>query len=103
MYTKQTSTQNNPQSNEDQDMNEFLEACIFNCTYVSIEKQLEDEQNGNKWNQSMIVDDDDNNVNVLDVVVSDSISDNDGTMTIYSMDEKSLLDVESSNSWESEK
>ena len=84
----------NKRKDEEESNNEVFEACIFNCSYA--EQQLEDEEEGNKQNRRMKVNDDENQK--LDVVVSDSISE-DGTC---SMDDKSLLDYDSSNSWENE-
>ena len=84
----------NTKKDEEESNKEVFEACIFNCSYA--EQQLEDEQEGNKLNRKMKVNDENQQ---LDVVVSDSVSE-DGTC---SMDDKSLLDYDSSNSWESKR
>jgi hypothetical protein len=81
---------------EDQAQEQVFEACLFNCTYV--EQQLEDEEKGSNIRIQHNTRQQEEGEK-LDVVVSDSISE-EGTM---SMDDKSLLDYDSSNSWESEK
>ena len=69
--------------------------CIFNCSYA--EQQLVEEERTKRKNRKI----DPNTVGgeSLDVIVNDTTSD-EGSM---SMDDKSLLDYDSSNSWESEK
>ena len=78
---------------DDESMNEVFEACIFNCTYIPLEQQLVDEQEDNMLNQKK-KSNEINNKKWLDVVVTDSILEDD----VVSMDERSLLDVHSSDS-----
>ena len=79
---------------DDEVEEQVFEACIFNCSYA--EQQLEDEEKGSSINANKKKSKTDQKV---EVVVVDSISE-EGTM---SMDDKSLLDYDSSQSWENEK
>jgi hypothetical protein len=98
---KDTTTMNKKSKVEVEEENEeVFEACIFNCTYV--QQQLDDEEATQKGRNSYsdgTMDITKNGVQNMDVIVTDTISD-DGTM---SLDDKSLLDYDSSNSWEDEK
>ncbi len=95
--TTTTATSTAIRKNDDDTEEQVLDACIFNCTYA--QQVVDDEEKGKKTkmdqgnameiNRRMKNDD-----QKLDVVVSDSMS--DGSISI---DDRSLLDYDSSNSW----
>mmetsp|Transcript_15624 Transcript_15624/g.19824 ORF Transcript_15624/g.19824 Transcript_15624/m.19824 type:complete len:103 (-) Transcript_15624:251-559(-) len=101
MTKKNTASSTNNGKNNNDTEEQVLDACIFNCTYA--QQQLDDEEKGKKMkmkqtNSVMEIDNRIKNDNQkLDVVVSDSMSDGS-----TSMDDRSLLDYDSSNSWNDE-
>lgn len=102
-----TNTSNNKDTNEEEEEQVVFNACIFNCSYAE-QQILEDEKEkeGNikrnhpkcqKWKQINTARSKDRDQKT-DVLVADSLSEE-----TLSMDDRSLLDYDSSNSWESAK
>lgn len=104
--TKKSDSKNINEEEEDQEV--VFDACIFNCSYAE-QQILEDEKEiegnmkrnnpNNQRGKQININSPKNRDQRTDVLVSDTLSE-DATLSI---DDKSLLDYDSSNSWESVK